>query len=100
MPTELRYDAETGEDELVAYIPPPAPVPREVYPLQIRKALRASGLHAAVSAFIAGQSDEVKESWEYASIVTRDNALIEAGRVSLGLSVKQVDDLFKLAATL
>jgi len=43
------------------------------------------------------EDDEMRESWEYAPYFRRDAAGIEAARVALGLTVDQVDDLFRLA---
>jgi hypothetical protein len=78
----------------------PAPVPQSVTPLQARKALRASGLSDAVEAYIATQSAALQDEWEYAISVERDNPAIAAAGPALGLTDAQIDDLFRLAATL
>lgn len=80
--------------------PAPAPVPEEVFPLQMRKALRQSGLKSAADAYLATLDEEVQEEWEYASTIRRDNPFIEGARIALGLTEEQADDLFRLAATL
>lgn len=81
-------------------VAPPVPVPDKVTPLQIRKALRASGKVPALKTFLAAQPDDVLEDWEYAIEITRDNPVIAAAAMALGLNATRVDDLFKLAATL
>jgi len=71
-----------------------------VTPLQMRRALRATGLKAIVDAALAAQSEEVREEWEFASEVRRDNATLNALGQSLGKSPADLDALFQLAATL
>jgi len=86
-----------------AYVPPPepvsAPVPQSVTPLQMRRALRATGLKATVDAALAAASDEVREEWEYATEILRDNATLEAMGHALGKTDAEIDALFQLAAT-
>lgn len=84
----------TAEDKALASIPV------SMSPLQARKALRASGLHDSVEGFVATLSDEEREAWEYATTIERDNSVIEKGRVALGMSQAQIDDLFRLGVTL
>lgn len=79
---------------------PAVPVPASVGPLQARRALRSAGLHAAVATYVAAQPAEVQEAWEYASEVLRTDPMIAGAATTLGLSSAQVDDLFRLAATL
>lgn len=71
-----------------------------VSPLQIRRALRQSGLFEAVVAFIASASDDVRDAWEYALQIDRADPLIAGAAQALGVTDEQVDDLFRLAATL
>lgn len=75
------------------------PVPAFVTPLQMRKALRASGLTESVQAYLAQAPDETVEAWEYATQVDRNNEMIEAAAAALGMTEAQRDDLFRLAAT-
>jgi hypothetical protein len=80
-------------------IPPPPPsVPESVTPLQARKALRKAGLLNTVNDFIATQSDEVQEAWEYCISVYRNDPLITSLQVELNLTNEQLDDLFRSAA--
>lgn len=79
---------------------PPAPVPEAITPLQARRALRAADLLDAVNAWIATQSDDAQEAWEYCIEVRRDDALIAGAQAALGLTDEQVDDLFRAGAAL
>jgi hypothetical protein len=79
---------------------PPPPVPQAIYPLQARKALRAAGLFDAVQAHVASLSAEEQDEWEYALEIRRDHPVIVNGATALGLTKAQVDDLFRLGATL
>jgi len=76
------------------------PVPFSVTPLQMRKALRASGLHADVLAYVAGLNDEAQEAWEYATVIERGNPLIVAAAQSFGKTDEEIDAMFRLAASL
>jgi hypothetical protein len=79
--------------------PGPPPVPESVTPLQARKALRKAGLLSTVNTFIATQSDEVQETWEYCIAVYRNDPLIKSLQTELNLTDEQLDDLFRSAAT-
>jgi inorganic triphosphatase YgiF len=79
--------------------PVSAPVPHSVTPLQMRRAPRATGLKATVDAALADASDEVREEWEYATEILRDNATLEAMGHALGKTDAEIDALFQLAAT-
>ena len=79
---------------------PPAPpsVPESVTPLQARRALRKAGLLTSINTFIATQSDEVQEAWEYCVSVHRNDPLIKSLQTELNLTDEQLDDLFRSAA--
>lgn len=80
---------------------PPAPVPPLVTALQARRALRSVGLTAAVDAYLdSDPTGALREDWEFATELPRGDAMIEEARVALQLSADQMDDLFRLAATL
>lgn len=83
---------------VVSALPAP-PVPESVPAHHLRRALRAFGMLAAVNAYMAAlpDDDEMRESWEYAPYFRRDALGIEAARVALGLTVGQVDGLFRAA---
>lgn len=88
------YAEEWVEGEVDIHQPPPA----TITPLQARRALRAAGLLGAVNAWIAAQSEEVQEAWEYCVEVRRDDALIVGAAAALGLTGEQIDDLFRTAS--
>lgn len=80
--------------------PQPAPVPEAVTPVQFRRALRQAGLYDAVTAYVATQDADTQDAWEYAVTIPRSDALVARAAAGLGQSDEQVDDLFRLAATL
>jgi hypothetical protein len=86
-------------DPLPAEVPPPAPVPQSITPLQARKALRALGLHAQVVAYVATLSDEAQEEWEYCTTVKRADSLVVTAARFLEMSEPQIDDFFRLGET-
>lgn len=100
MATELVIDCQTGRLTARDFTPATPPVPQSVYPLQIRKALRAAGLMGQVKAILTQSGEDVQEAWEYASIITRDNAMLQGAAQALGLTSEQVDTLFREAAKL
>lgn len=71
-----------------------------VTPLQIRRALLRRGLLDDVTAFVEGGDLETRMAWEYAVQIDRSNALIAAAADAIGATPADVDDLFRLAATL
>jgi len=75
-------------------------VPTEVTPLQIRRALRQLGLYDSVAAYIETQSDDVKDAWEYAITIYRNDSMIISAGEALGVTDDEIDDLFRLASTL
>lgn len=106
---------------LVVTAHPPAPPPAIVTPLQARRALRrasepvsndpeivgglswAQGLDlvAAVAAYIAADATgQLAEEWDYAVEIERASSFIEDARIGLGLTIEQMDDLFRLAGKL
>jgi hypothetical protein len=88
---------------LAAVVAPPAPeppaVPVSVTPLQMRRALRATGLKNTVDAALAAASDEVREEWEYATEIMRNNTTLDQMAHALGKTDAEIDALFQLAAT-
>ena len=75
-------------------------VPVEVTPLQIRRALRQLGMYDSVAAYIETQSDDVKDAWEYAITIYRNDSMIISAGEALGVTDDDIDDLFRLASTL
>ena len=93
--------SEDGKAQLFDVEDAPTPGgPFSISPLQARKALRASGLRDQVEGYIATLPEDQQEEWEYAVEIRRDNAIISGGASLLGMTEQQVDDLFRLGATL
>ena len=78
---------------------PPAPIPVAVTPLQARRALRDARLLSAFDAAVAAASDEERETWEYAILIPRNDAMFNQIAGGLGMTQAQVDDLFIAAAS-
>jgi hypothetical protein len=81
--------------------PGPEPGPPSIVSMrQARLALLQAGLLATVDAAIAagGQADQI--TWEYATEVDRNSALVFNMVAALNLTSQQLDDLFTLAASL
>lgn len=95
-------DATIGE--WVAPPPPPAPVPESVTMRQARLALLGAGKLALVDAAIDAQAEPLKSAarieWEYSNEVQRHNGIVEMMGPALGLTSDQIDELFRVAATL
>jgi len=84
----------------------PGPVPEAVDNAQAREALIRSGIYiATVDAAIQAIPDAVEREiahtqWEYRATVRRDSELLVSLATAIGLSSDEIDDLFRLAATL
>lgn len=89
---------------LPAYVAPPDNVPAAVTMRQARLALLQSGLlaqvNSAVSAMPGAEGEAARIEWEFSATVERHRPLVESLGVALGLTDTQLDDLFRLAATL
>lgn len=82
---------------VIAGDPVAAPVPDEVDSLSFELVLHDMGAHSAVMAYVATLSEGDQIYWRRRKTMRRDSSLIEAGRVALGWSQAQVDELFRLA---
>lgn len=74
--------------------PAPPVVPHALTPLQARKVLRAAGLKTQVDELLAAAADEVREEWDYALQIERQNSTLLAMAATLGLTAAQLDQLF------
>lgn len=79
-------------------------VPQEVPLWAFRTAIRKSGLKESIEALLAAlpepQKTDALEHYEYGNFIVRGHPLISALAFQLGLSEKQVDDIFILASSL
>lgn len=95
----------TDEEAALVHVSPPNRAPSSCSPLQMRRALRQLGYKAAVDAYIAQQTEEVQEAWEYATVIERRDPLMADAiallSAQLGLDAQATGDaLFTLAVTL
>jgi hypothetical protein len=85
-------------------VPQPADIPVKIYqPLsawQVRKVLTASGLRAQVEATVLAADQDTQDAWHYASNFQRDDPILNAMTVSLGITPKDLDNMFDLGITL
>lgn len=81
-----------------------AAVPKEVTMRQARRALREAGLlgnvGTAIAALPSPQKEDAQIEWEYSQVVERHRGLVLSIGTALGLTSRQLDDLFTTAATL
>ena len=93
--TQAEIDA--GIAEISA--PVPAPVPEKVSPKRFRIALnQIEGLRAQVEAAVSAADQDRQDAWQYATVVGRDDAYVNALGVALGLTSDDIDDIFRAAA--
>jgi hypothetical protein len=82
---------------LAAYLQAVANPPvQQVTPLQMRRALRQLNLLATVNTYVATQTQDVQDSWEYAIAFPRNDPMITAAAKALNVDINA---LFTLAAT-
>ena len=84
--------------------PPPVVIPQSVTMRQARLALLQSGMLTQVNTAVANMpgaaGDAARIEWEFSSTVERNRPLVQSLTGALGLTESQLDDLFRLAATL
>ena len=68
-----------------------------ISPFQAKAALLQAGLLAQVEALIAQSDDLTKLAWAEAQEFRRDSPLLNQLASALGLTARQVDDLFRAA---
>lgn len=76
-----------------------AMVPQAITAAQIRLALSQQNLLAAVTAAVAGASQEIQTYWQFEAKFNRQDPLLLQMATALGLTSAQVDGIFELAAT-
>lgn len=75
-------------------------VPQRVTRLGAQRALRVAGMLATVESWIAQQSDEIQDAWNWSVEFERNDPLVVAAQDGLGLTAAQMDDLFRSAKAL
>lgn len=81
----------------------PQPAPElfaALTPWQVRQVLTQSGKRQAVEDMINAGSLELQDAWRYASEFKRDNPFLVQMAAAMGMSDAEVDDMFRLGATL
>lgn len=82
-------------------LPPPPPAVYVCSPWQIRKALNAAGLRAAVENAVAASTDQaLKDGWEFATEIRSTDALVMQLGAALGKSKADIDNLIAQASSL
>lgn len=102
-PGMLCVERGTGADLTAAdpqFDDPQPQTTQTVTPRQMRLALNRAGLRAVVEAAVASAPQDVKDSWEYSTLIERDNPVLVSMAATLGISAIEIDDLFALAASL
>lgn len=87
-------------DALWATTPQAIIVIPPVTPRQIRLALSRAGLRSSVEAAVSAGNQDLKDWYEYSTEFQRNQPLVEQMGTALGQTSEQLDDLWKLAATL
>lgn len=87
-----------------AWVAAPLPVPAMVTMRQARLALLQNGMLTQVNTAVAkmpgAAGDAARIEWTFSSTVERNHPLVQSVTGALGLTESQLDDLFRLAATL
>jgi len=100
----VAYQYTYEQNVFVLMPPPPIIVPTQVSMRQARLALFQDGLLDQVQAAIDAMVEPVKTitqiSWNYATVINRDDDLVVQLSAQLGLTSDELDALFILAATL
>ena len=84
-------------------IEPADPIPPQpiiVSPRQIRQALTASGLRAAVEASVAAGDQDLKDWWEFATLFESNHSQVLEMATLLNITETQIQELFELARSL
>lgn len=95
-------DAEIAalEVQVVALTPAPSVPSVVASPRQIRQALTAAGMRAAVEDAVAAGDQDIKDWWNFSTAFERTNPQVTAMATALGVSDEELDGLWALAVTL
>lgn len=102
----VKFRAGTSQQDMdavnaiVAAHVPASDSPQTVTMRQARLALLQAGLLGQVNAAVNSADEATKITWEFSSEVHRDHHFVATLTAALGLSEKQLDNLFTLAASL
>lgn len=77
-----------------------AQVPASVSPRQIRQALTRAALRSSVESAVSSGDQDLKDWWEFATAFERSNPHVVDMGAALGVTERQLDDLWTLAGSL
>lgn len=104
LPKYLEYAEwiNSGNSPEYFYEEPLPPVPSLVSRFQARAALYQAGLLDQVNTIMADQNTPMmaKLAWQDAQEFRRDSSLVQSMGATLGMTDEQLDNLFRLAATI
>lgn len=89
-----------------SYLPPPPPpampepVPQTISRFQARQRLHQMGLLDDAEALVIAQGTEAAMAWEDVYEFSRDSQLVNGVAPQLGMDQDDLDDFFRLAATI
>jgi hypothetical protein len=95
----LQSDWEQMRADEMSARPGPIGLP-DISPRQIRQALTTAGLRDSVETNVAAGNQNLKDWWEFASVFERSNEQVLAMATALGITDREMDDLWALGATL
>jgi hypothetical protein len=99
--TAIAYQRVNGIVTQVLTLTDQVPVgQRTCSPRQIRLAMTQQGVRQACEDWVSAQSQNVKDNWEYATVIDENNPLIAACMSALGKTQADVAALFDLAVTI
>lgn len=75
-------------------------IPESVSPRQIRQALTRARLRQQVEDAVAAGDQDLKDWWEFSAPFERGHPQVAAMTVALGITQRQVEDLWALAGSL
>lgn len=92
------YEAWVSEGGVPEPYLAPATVVTQVTPRQVRLMLHSMGLLDQVNAGIDAVGGAAKITWEYATIINRNDPLLKTIGTALNLSDEQINEMFRQGA--
>lgn len=77
-----------------------AHIPLSVSPRQIRQALTRFNVRTQVEAAVAAGDQDLKDWWEFATVVERNHPMVVGMATALGISTTELDAIFVAAGAL
>lgn len=75
-------------------------IPTSVSPRQIRQALTRFNVRTQVEAAVAAGDQDLKDWWEFATVVERNHPMVVGMATALGISATELDAIFVAAGAL